>query len=529
MDISYVTIKTESPVVITAPGSSQILTQSDSILSGTVIRGMLAQRYIQETQCNRSAHDDADFRSFFFNDLRFVAANPLVNGKRAAVLPLSLMKDKKGTTIIDMMTDKPEAGFKSFKGLATIENGKLIKASVRHSMNFHMSRSAAQERIGGHSKDGQVYTYESIDAGQTFRGAVIGEADTLQRFWAAVGNKGKAYSQQLGRSKHSQYGLCRITIAKPVPLTEIVDTDQILLVLAAPLIPVQGMATQARDVLAQEIALVLNRKTGHTDVSEFTIGKICSASQNIENFVGIWRMRAPGMRALAAGTIFELQKKSPWTEADKKVLRELLYLGCGLRCEEGFGQLRIWHKQKLTMGEVKQHSDSVAPVAVQSVEVKATVSHILQQRIRERLSNYAYEDVQNMQGLEDKSRTHAFARMESALGKRGAYKNVQQNFLAWVNQAVEAKSPMENHLNDIRIHNVSLFDIFHGQAAMPYETDERKQELKALSPDDLKKEIGFKENPDEQFYDYWLWVFRHGRKRAVAKNREQEVDEDGNE
>ena len=42
MQISYVTIETSAPVVVTAPGSSQLLTASSESFSGTLLRGVLA-------------------------------------------------------------------------------------------------------------------------------------------------------------------------------------------------------------------------------------------------------------------------------------------------------------------------------------------------------------------------------------------------------------------------------------------------------------------------------------------------------
>lgn len=91
MQISYVTIETLSPVVVTAPGSSQLLTASSESFSGTLLRGVLAGKYVNDHNLGTKAHEDENFIRYFFSDLRFVSANPTADGKRAMVLPLSLM------------------------------------------------------------------------------------------------------------------------------------------------------------------------------------------------------------------------------------------------------------------------------------------------------------------------------------------------------------------------------------------------------------------------------------------------------
>ena len=110
MNIVYVTLKTLAPVVLTAAGSSRIVTSCSNFFSGTVLRGVLAGMYIRNNQLGKNAEDDVDFCRFFFDSLRFVQANPIVQGHRAAVLPLSLMKAKDKDAvrpIIDLLKDPP--------------------------------------------------------------------------------------------------------------------------------------------------------------------------------------------------------------------------------------------------------------------------------------------------------------------------------------------------------------------------------------------------------------------------------------
>lgn len=65
MQISYVTIETLSPVVVTAPGSSQLLTASSESFSGTLLRGVLAGKYVSDHKLGTKAHEDENFIRYF--------------------------------------------------------------------------------------------------------------------------------------------------------------------------------------------------------------------------------------------------------------------------------------------------------------------------------------------------------------------------------------------------------------------------------------------------------------------------------
>lgn len=65
MQISYVTIETSAPVVVTAPGSSQLLTASSESFSGTLLRGVLAGKYVTDHKLGKKAHQDENFIRYF--------------------------------------------------------------------------------------------------------------------------------------------------------------------------------------------------------------------------------------------------------------------------------------------------------------------------------------------------------------------------------------------------------------------------------------------------------------------------------
>lgn len=565
MEIAYITLETLSPVIVTAPGSSQILTECSDAFSGMVLRGVLAEEYIKKHELRAFAHEDEGFQHYFFGGLRFIAAHLCVDGHRVAAIPLSIMKlkeegkavkkekslgldikpakkkkkkkKKNGNgdapaapqqpafgnpqkPIVDLLQEHSGAGYKSLKGTAWIDGDEQIHtATAKRSMEFHMSRSSDDERLGGHSQDGQVYTYEAIDKGQVFQGAVVGSHDLLQAFVDEFDTKSKPLYCRIGRSKYTQYGECLITISKPQALPDWSAEEETYILLDSPLIDAE-MAIQAQDVIQRNIIDRLNEATGTED---FSVGKVFSMSQDIESFVGVWGMRRPRQRALAAGSVFELQKATPWSADDSRLLQELAYDGVGLRTEEGFGQLRLWQHTELAMAPEEKPAQAepqqAAPMTITSQAVKRVAKQVLQQRIEEQVRMFAYDDAQQLHGRE--SLTHTLARLESWLGDRLQLAGKRGAFLNRLEAEKREGSPLERHLHTIRIQNQSLYDILtNGQQGMPYDTAARRKKLDDMVPPDLAELIGFTRDDDKLFYEYWLWLFRHGRKKSVQLQKE---------
>lgn len=519
MNIVYITLKTLAPVVLTAAGSSRIVTSCSHFFSGTVLRGVLAGMYIRKNQLGKNAEDDAEFCRFFFDSLRFVQANPVVQGHRAAVLPLSLMKAKgkdAAHPIMDLLKDAPQAGYKGLKGMAWVDGAVIHPAEVHSSMGFHMSRASEKERLGGHSQDGKVFTYESIDAGQVFRGAVIGEKEDLQDFIQAFG-KEQPLLCRIGRSKYTQYGQCEIRFSDAEYLPEIDMPKRVFLVLDTSLIPDFGTVSCAENAL-QCVADTMNLLT-HSH--EFSLGDIYGTNQSVENFVGIWGMNRPQQQALAAGTVFELCKKSAWTVQDKIYLQECMYGGAGARTEEGFGQLRLWNHSELTLAAQTKKKPAAAAGFIQTDEVKKVVRHILKKRLAEQLRIQAFEDVTQMEVKTNDSLVHTFARLEMWLGNRTETEGLSERFLTRFANEVREGSPLERHLRALRIHHKTLFEIFGDRGLMPFEENACQETLRQAVPEMLAKQADFQleKDKDDLFYEYWLWFFRHGRKQAVRLNR----------
>ena len=142
MEKMKITLRTVSPVVLTGPGNSALLTVTRDTFGGTVLRGLVAARYIERNGKGENAHEDTDFRRFFFGGVRFVDAYPEKEGVASIPLPASLQKDKASDAVLDLFDNDPQKGYKALRGLGVVTDGnRLSMVSVLKSMTLHMSRS----------------------------------------------------------------------------------------------------------------------------------------------------------------------------------------------------------------------------------------------------------------------------------------------------------------------------------------------------------------------------------------------------
>ena len=550
MEFLRVTIKTLSPVVLTAMNNATVMTDSRDYISGPVLRGVLASRYIRENDLGKTAHEDENFKKLFFGNLRFVDAYPVKKGKRSFVVPLSLQKGKIAEKnnageeiLLDVMQQSPKAGYKGMIGFAIVNHNHIEPVSVRKQIKLHMSRASETERLSGRSLDGSIYNYESIEAGQSFEGRIIGEKEALELLInklnilkeIGVEKESNRFDCRIGRSKFTEYGHCQISISEPQTIeTEIVSGNCIYLRLETPWIPTlrSTMFTNEKDNILQKLTVinpvttVLNafvkevKEYLSLDNNTVKVVKVIAKSETISNFVGVWGMKRPEQQALMAGSIFALYKDTPWNNEELYKLQDLLYRGQGMRTEEGFGQLRIWTVEN----PVLKKMEDIVPEKpkVFSQLAKDIAGNILKQHILTQIRLKALEDVNQLKGNMANA-NHTFARLEGLLGERKNLQKAKERFQSKLGYELREKSVLDTHLQNLRLGGTELKKFLcpkdNKPITMPYTTIKFEEEF----PDELKKlanDIGFvppKFDDGSLFYEYWLWFFRHGRKLAIKK------------
>ena len=516
------TIEALSPLVLTAGSQGAILTESGDAISGAIVRGMIAARFIEAQNLDRAAHESEAFRRLFTGALKFSAAYPSKGGESAMRLPLSLQKDKLSSALADLSASDGTAlkGYKPLKGCGIVRGAAIERVETAKNISLHMSRDEDGERLAGKSTEGGIYSYESLLPGQAFCGEIVGEAADIQELLTSIDCEDGAFLSQIGKSRSTQYGLCRIALDAPAPLEPLAQSllsSTLRLRLATPLLSDAAFSRNAREVLDEEFLAPLKESAESDD---FSLGRIFAASASASNFVGVWNMRRPTQFGLDAGSIFELRKDSPWTARDAAALAAILAEGAGSRTEEGFGRLALWTVDAPTLFEATQKRPERRPV--KSERARAIVRAVLRRRIAQSVRLAAYKDASALTG-KLAGMTHAFARLEAMLGPREDLEGAPARFRAKFAAEVGAKrTPLARHLEGVKLGAAELRDILRGER--PELSPYASLDLSAEVPQELAEDAGFSrpalKDDGEIFYDYWLWFFRHARKRAVQQRKE---------
>lgn len=529
-----VRIRTKTPVILPCTGDASDLTETQEFFSGSVLRGILARQFIGKQKLDDDAHEDEVFRKLFFGDLRFVHAYPYdpQNDARAMILPLSLQRSKDGTRIKDLLQSAPEPNFKGVKGFAMIVEGEIHPVDVQKSIRFHMSRTDLKredgtERLAGKSQDGGVYNYEVIAAGQDFLGYIYGSLQSLNALLEHI--EESTFSCYVGRSKYTQYGLCEVTLGEPQPVQRIAapSGNTVYLRMETPFIPhggtpgdVASMLTEITDRLNEFGGgrfFLAKKKSVSNAVTDALPYCIFAKTEEIDNFVGVWGLRRPRETALAAGTVFAVEKEGGWQDATA-VLNELCRSGVGRRRAEGFGQLRIWTCDDLRWGMPRQMTcDGRESI---SEKTKALARKILLAHIIEQVKHIADEDAKGAMRAYGACRTHPFTRLEQDLGVR--VKNAKLSMEGSVAD-YKTNTPIGDMVDHVEICGRSLrtyFTVGTEITTMPYYA----KAAETMTPDsDLAKAadtIGMEINEllcaEDVYHAYWHAFFRYARKRVKA-------------
>lgn len=516
------TIKVLTPVVFSEKSGDAILTATRDYFSGNTLRGLLALEYIKQNKLGKTAHLDGIFDKYFLKrGLCFAPAYIAKNGageklQNALVLPLSMQKSKNNGTMKDLRTDKPTAGFKSWKGYALIDAADKTAApiSVNTTIELHMSRYLPQERVSGTSDAGNIYNYEAISTGQCFKGYISGEKELLNGFMEDVlrrlGFGNEPCRIAVGRSRHTQYGLCEISVAEieAVPQPDKGITEHLWLYCYSPYIPEHYLSEQ------QYLVAEIQERLGLTDLS---IGQSFAAAAPSEGFVGIWGIKKPRRTQINAGSIFEIRKNTPWTAAELQSLQKLCYQGLGDNTLEGYGQMRIWNAEIEKIAE-SSPKESVQGTYKYSQHSLPLIHSILSQRLLEAVKIKAYQD---------SKLTGGFKQSKSLIGRLEAYldraKGSKNRFEQYIRDEIRKDSPAEKTLRGI-VHkqaqsaesansqrNCKLLEILKGEKYEIFDISEQLDERTIALAKETKYDL---RQTDKIYMEYWRWFLRYSRKNA---------------
>ena len=397
-------IKLTAPAVIPmADGDpNKVMTRQD--VPGSNIWGAAAWHYL--SQPNHTPADNAFRHAFLDGGLRFLTAYSEAEfneiPQRLIPIPHSIRKLKEGEELVDFVESSP--GEKPTKRLdrryARISAGGLETQAVKTELNYHHAR-AKDRRIGRalgaeEPNGGALFTYEAIEAGQSFQGAVLGSEDDLKNLqtWLHGGQI------RIGRSRSAQYGEAGFEWLDNTPQAlngrvewdgfvedeeQIEDEEQthnrLIITTLSPLLTVNDYGHPEARFPKDELVNALSLETSEL--------KLCSSYTRIEVIGGYnSHLRLPRQQwpAIASGSVFAFEIGKS-LDLDKERLLQLEHNGLGLRKGEGYGRIAVNRQGNLRLCKETQLDDpenQSSPVASDASEVPEAIQNILLDVVRSR-------------------------------------------------------------------------------------------------------------------------------------------------
>lgn len=521
-ELSFI-IETISPVVFAEKNNDSTLYTTKKYITGTALRGSLAQRFINYKKLGSDAHKNADFYDIFLSGkVKFLPAYPIGGDADNEqydpfMLPLSFMKHKSTNCIIDLSGEdsKPEAGYKKCTGFAMRRGSTWYKVEPQTQIQLHMARSKDSARITGRSQDGDIFNYEYIEPHQYFKGSCIVTDDTIADTLSHFLQK-NVQVLYVGHSRQAQYGKCEITMQKPTATSADMPCmgKDVYLYAYTPYIPFTPW--QRTDDLANSLLTTIEAKL-QQKYPNVTLHKdglnLFAASEEIGGYVQVWHTRQERKTALSAGSLIQFKADHMPDEA-VPYLQEILFGGLGWRTTEGLGQFRLWQSASdITLKELTVSIPS-KPESLQAVE--QNVRNILQNRLLTEIKKEAKDRADNT--ILTGNKKHILTRIEELMESNRTKAEIQTAIRSF-------KKKGQDNLHMIYINKDDLYDLLleENGAVQPYAHIhwEDRLGLKSRETEELKKDFGpdiFRIDEDTVYTYFWLWFVRHARKRIVENS-----------
>lgn len=368
-------ITTLSPVLFAINVGDTNMVSTREYIPGSVIMGLFAGRFIQKNNLRDKAHEEGKFYDWFLKgDVKFTNANIVSRHdrgvyKRYHPVPLSMQHEKgNDNKIYDLLCADDEDSDKQTvykEGFIRTEGKNIYRQPIKKSLNFHHQRDSAKGTVK------EIFNYESIDACQTFEGDILGGENDLKQVMCLFNNNDEVY---LGRSRNAQYGKVRFEFVstKPEDFTSEIDGlnsgsgDVSLTLLSNTIIHNEnGFSTTELPVLEE----ILKKKLGNG----VTIQKAFVRTDEVENFVSVWRLRKPSEVCFRAGSCFLLEGVG-----DTSGLNDLQKNGIGERRGEGLGRIAFgWQNEDeldLMKIEEEKHGRPETTIPYRTIEIVQTVA-----------------------------------------------------------------------------------------------------------------------------------------------------------
>lgn len=499
-------VKILSPVLFSTQSGDMNMTATLDYIPGSAILGVLAGRYIQIKNL-KEAHKDDEFYNWFLSlGIIFSNAYPCKDSKKYLPVPFSIQikkndEWKNGRKTTDLLRNHldPKEQMETINGYCNIVDDTIQKFSPSKSLNFHHARP---DRIKGHSTEGLIFNYESIDPGQLFEGEIIGDETVLKKFVELIGNE---FPIKLGRSRTAQYGQAELKILSEQPeKIEIEDKleNEIYLTFLSPTILYNenGFPSTSLKSLARYLSEALGIRQ-----DQIMIEKSFKKPVEIENFIAVWKLKKPSEVAFEAGSCFLIQIDG-WNDSIKSKLIELQKDGIGERRGEGFGRIALnrWHKENSYTVKKSDKTEIEKPGGSIPKRTAEIFKEVIKENWRKVIERKALDEYKEF-SKHNPPTNSLLGRLEMMLENAG---DIEQ----FLGQLLKLRKTARDKLEGCRGKDITLLELI--EKGNPDLGHTFKQVMKL---EEMAKEIKYDPSTDTEFCNnlyklYWLTFFRMMRK-----------------
>lgn len=321
-----------SPILIAKEIGEQNTIYTEKYIPSTTIRGLFANKFINELGLGKIAHKNNDFYNMFLRgDIIVTPAYPLKNHRiYYPALYLHKEKGKDSNPVYNILEEVPnDIKTKPLNRMIYYIDDKIYTYDISTTFYFHNTR----DRVKGHSTGEDIFYYEAINEGEEFKGFIIGD----EGYFEGIKNLFKEkFNSFIGRSKSAQYGLVKIEFGdlKDTDMLEIEDKEFIIVAISPIILHNDWGFSEVSEKTLK------NYLKKHFNDCDIIVEKIIARTEYVENFVGIWGMKNTRELAYSPGSAFKIIVKGCDNLEEK--LNNLLIYGFGEKTDLGFGRVKIY-------------------------------------------------------------------------------------------------------------------------------------------------------------------------------------------
>ncbi len=371
---------------------------TETYIPGTAINGAFASLYIKSKKAedkNYDPNNDELFKKLFlFDEVKYSNGYPciFIDDKHHPTIPApaSFVREKNKKNYFDM------ANTESFEDASKVQTNSInssyvkikdktfYKHNVPVEIEYHHARPEDRSQGRASEGNGQFFQFEVISPKQTFSCEIYGKKKYLEMIDNLINqNNSKLY---LGKSKTSQYGLCKVIehkiqdYEKTKILWEASELLVITLVSDMMLVNEYGKLFPDPNLLIDEILSELNVK--NDDV--YTVNSFIN-TKHIGGYLGVWNLPRTQQNVLSSGSVIVLRND---TDSDIEI-NSIVHKSFGLRQNEGFGQIRFdKHGQHEKIVEEEEGTRQKAENKIRiKEEIKDIITDILIEYTKKQLVN----------------------------------------------------------------------------------------------------------------------------------------------